>query len=70
MKFTGHRNSKTLVGHYLDDSNVNGAAAYLGLEPRHDITEDFRSASMGQNLGLLQSPLSAEDPVRADRMTG
>ncbi|KAK0611658.1 hypothetical protein B0T14DRAFT_413287, partial [Immersiella caudata] len=56
MKFTGHRNSKTLVGHYLDDiSNVGGAAAYLGLEPRRDVTEDFRSASMGWNPGLLRS---------------
>jgi len=56
MKFAGHRNSKTLVGHYLCDmSNVDGAAAFLGLEPRRDITEDFRSASMGRNPGLLHS---------------
>ena len=28
MKFAGHRNPKTLVGHYLDNmSNVDGAAA-------------------------------------------
>src|SRR5216117_3081693 len=62
MKFAGHRNPKTLVGHYLDDmSNVDGAAAYLGLEPRRDITEDFRSASMGRNPGLLHS-LAAKGP--------
>ncbi|KAK3394979.1 hypothetical protein B0H63DRAFT_368655, partial [Podospora didyma] len=56
MKFAGHRNAKTLVGYYLDDmSNGDGTAAYLGLEPRRDVTEDFRSASMGRNPGLLQS---------------
>ena len=56
MKFAGYRNSKTLIGHYLNDmSNVDGAAAYLGLEPRRDITEDFRSATMGRNPELLQS---------------
>ena len=51
MEFAGHRNSKILVGHYLDDmSNVDGAAAFLGLEPRRDSTEDFRSASTGREL--------------------
>jgi hypothetical protein len=61
MKFAGHRNSKTLVGHYLDDmSNIDGAAAFLGLEPRRDITEDFRSASMGRN-PVLRHSLPAKD---------
>jgi len=56
MKFAGHRNPKTLVGHYLDDmSNVDGAAVFLGLEPRRDLTEDFRSASMRRNPDLRQS---------------
>jgi hypothetical protein len=56
MKFAAHRNSKTLVGHYLDDmSNVDGAAAFLGLEPRRDLTEDFRSASMKRNPDLRHS---------------
>jgi hypothetical protein len=56
MKFAAHRNSKTLVGHYLDDmSNVDGAAAFLGLEPRRDLTEDFRSASMRRNPDLRHS---------------
>ena len=42
MKFAAHKNSKTLVGHYLNDmSNVDGAAVFLGLEPRWDLTEDF-----------------------------
>jgi hypothetical protein len=56
MKFAAHRNPKTLVGHYLDDmSNVDGAAAFLGLEPRRDLTEDFRSASMRRNPDLRHS---------------
>ena len=56
MKFAAHRNPKTLVGHYLDDmSNVDGAAAFLGLEQRRNITEDFRSASMKRNPKLLHS---------------
>lgn len=56
MKFAGHRSSKTLVGHYLSNiSNVDGAAAFLGLDSRRDITEDFRSASMARNPGLQHS---------------
>lgn len=56
MKFAAHRNSKTLVGHYLDDmSNVDGVAAFLGLEPRRDLTEDFRSASIRRNPDLRYS---------------
>jgi hypothetical protein len=56
MKFAAHRNSKTLIGHYLDDmSNVDGAATFLGLEPRQDLTEDFRSASMRRNPDLRHS---------------
>jgi hypothetical protein len=53
MKYAAHRNSKTLVGHYLDDiSNVDGAAVFLGLEPQQDLTEDFRSASIRRNPDL------------------
>ena len=56
MKFAAHRNPRTLVGHYLDNtSNVDGAAVFLGLEPRRDLTEDFRSASMKRNPDLPQS---------------
>ena len=36
-------------------SNLDGAAALLGLEPRKDITKDFQSASMGRNPDLLHS---------------
>ena len=50
MKFAAHRNSKTLVGHYLDDmSNVDGAAVFLGLKLRRDLTKDFRSTSIKRN---------------------
>jgi hypothetical protein len=53
IKFAGHRNSTTLVGHYLDDmSNVDGAASFLGLEQRRNVTGDFRSASMKRNPDL------------------
>jgi hypothetical protein len=42
IKFAVHRNSKTLVGYYLNNmSNVDGAAVFLGLEPQRDLTEDF-----------------------------
>ena len=61
MKFCGHRNPKSIVGHYLDDmSNVDGAAVYLGLEQRQDITQDFRSASMKRNPDLQHSLPSKE----------
>ncbi|OBT38904.1 hypothetical protein VE00_10781 [Pseudogymnoascus sp. WSF 3629] len=56
MKFAAHRNPKTLVGHYLDDmSNVDGAAAFLKLKARGDLTEDFRSASMGKTSDIQHS---------------
>ena len=62
MKFVAHRNSKTLVGHYLDDmSNVDGTAAFLGLEQRRNLAEDFRSASMERNPDLRHS-LPAKTP--------
>ncbi|KAH6667430.1 hypothetical protein B0J14DRAFT_489712 [Halenospora varia] len=69
MKFAAHRNSKTLVGHYLDDmSNVDGAAVFLGLEPRRDLTEDFRSASMKRNPDLQHSlPGKCLDELRQRR---
>jgi hypothetical protein len=56
MKFAGHRNSKTLVGNFLDDmSNVDGAAAFFGLERWRVVNEDLRSASMRRMPGLPQS---------------
>jgi hypothetical protein len=53
MKFAVYRNSKTLVSYYLDDiSNIDGIVVFLGLEPRRDLTEDFRSTSMKRNPDL------------------
>ena len=56
MKFAGHRNSKTLVGYYLSDENkVDGTAAFLKLDARGDLTEDFRSESMGKTSDIQHS---------------
>ncbi|KAH8585838.1 hypothetical protein B0O99DRAFT_529941, partial [Bisporella sp. PMI_857] len=53
MKFTAHKNSNTLVGHYLDDmSNIDGATVFLCLKPRRDLTEDFRFAFIRRNPDL------------------
>jgi hypothetical protein len=53
IKFAAHRNSKTFVGHYLDDiSNMDGVAVFFGLEPRRDLTKDFRSAFIKRNPDL------------------
>jgi hypothetical protein len=33
MKFAAYRNSKTLIGYYLDNiSNIDGTAVFLSLE--------------------------------------
>jgi hypothetical protein len=59
MKFAAHRNLKTFIGHYLDDiSNVDGAAAFIGLKPRRDLIKDFRSTSIRRNLDLRYSLLA------------
>jgi hypothetical protein len=53
IKFAAYRNLKTLVSHYSDNiSNIDGAAVFLGLEPRRDLTEDFRSTSIRRNPDL------------------
>jgi hypothetical protein len=53
IKFAGHKNSKTLVGYYLDDiSNVDSVAAFLNLELRRDLIKDFRSTSIKRDLNL------------------
>jgi hypothetical protein len=58
IKFAAHRNSKTLIGHYLDNiSNIDGVVVFLGLEPRRDLTEDFRSISIKRNPDLQHSLL-------------
>ena len=69
MKFAAYRISKTLVGHYLNDiSNVDGAAVFLGLEPRRDLIEDFRSVSIRRNPDLRYSlPAKCLDDLRRRR---
>ena len=53
MKFTVHRNLKTLVRHYLDDiSNIDSTVVFLGLKLQQDLTEDFCSMSIRRNPDL------------------
>jgi hypothetical protein len=53
MKFAAYRNSKTLVGYYLDDmSNINSTAVFLGLELQRDLIENFRFAIMKKDPDL------------------
>lgn len=55
-KFAAQRNVNTLVNHYLHAlTTVDGAACYLGLQPRNDLTEEFRTATMKRNPDLQQS---------------
>ena len=59
MKFAAYRNLKTLISYYLNDiSNVDGVVSFLGLEPRRDLIEDFRSASIRRNPDLPYSLLT------------
>ncbi|KIH86421.1 hypothetical protein SPBR_08698 [Sporothrix brasiliensis 5110] len=56
LKFAGQRNPKVLLHHYLDDmSTIDGAAIFLGTNPRKDLTQDFRSATMKRNAQLPQT---------------
>jgi len=56
MKFAAQRNIRTLQGHYLHDlTTIDGAACYLGMQPRNDLTGDFRTATMKRNPDLQQS---------------
>ena len=66
MKFAAHRNSKTLVSHYLNNiSNVDNTAVFLSLELQQDFTKDFRSTSMKKNLNLQHSiPAKYLDKLR------
>jgi len=60
LKFAGQRNPKVLLNHYLDDMcTVDGAAVFLDMKPREDLTEDFRSATMKRNAQLPQTLPSA-----------
>ncbi|KAK3935061.1 hypothetical protein QBC46DRAFT_424220 [Diplogelasinospora grovesii] len=56
-KFAAHRNDQVLASHYLHNlTTVDGTACYLGLQPRKDLTGDFRTATKRiQNSGSLPS---------------
>ncbi|KAK0743500.1 hypothetical protein B0T18DRAFT_468843, partial [Schizothecium vesticola] len=60
LKFADQQNSSVLRRNYLGTMNtVDGAATYLGMDIRHDLTEDFRSATMRWNSDLpLKLPAS------------
>lgn len=70
LKFAGQRNPKVLLNHYLDDMwTVDGAAIFLGMNPRKDLTTDFRSATMKKSAQLSQtlpSKVKAELENRKD----
>ncbi|KAF2008723.1 hypothetical protein BU24DRAFT_475285, partial [Aaosphaeria arxii CBS 175.79] len=67
MKFASHKSSNTLGRHYLDSmSNVDGAATYLDLQARHDVTKDFRSATMQRKYRLpLSLPKSKQNDLES-----
>lgn len=53
IKFARYRNSKILVGYYLDNiSNIDSTAAFLGLEQQYDLIEDFCSVSIKRDPNL------------------
>ncbi len=53
LKFADQQNSAVLRRHYLGAMNtIDDAASYLGMDVRHDLTEDFRSATMRWNTDL------------------
>ena len=66
-KLAAQKNIKTLVGHYLHAlTTIDGAACYLGLQPRNDLTEDFRTATMKRNPDLQQSmPSKLQDELES-----
>lgn len=64
LKFADQQNSAVLRRHYLGAMNIiDGAASFLDMDIRHDLTEDFRSATMRWNIDLplgLQAKEQAE----------
>ncbi len=68
-QFAAQRNLKTLVGHYLHTlTTIDGAACYLGIEPRNDLTQDFRTATMKRNPDLRQSlPSKMQEELQSRR---
>ncbi|RYP14043.1 hypothetical protein DL767_010440 [Monosporascus sp. MG133] len=69
-QFAAQRNLKTLVGHYLHSlTTIDGAACFLEMQPRNDLTQDFRTATMKRNPDLrhsLPSKMQAELESRDD----
>ncbi|KAK3936796.1 hypothetical protein QBC46DRAFT_411766 [Diplogelasinospora grovesii] len=56
LKFTGQRNPKVLLHLYLDNMcTIDGAAVFLSMNPRRDLTADFRSATMKRSAQLPQT---------------
>ncbi|KAI0467050.1 hypothetical protein F4859DRAFT_507006 [Xylaria cf. heliscus] len=67
-KFAAQRGVNTLVNHYLHTlTTIDGAAYYLGLQPRNDRTEEFRTAiTMKKNPVLQQSmPSKLQDELES-----
>jgi hypothetical protein len=66
LKFAAQKSSRVLGNHYLHDlTTVDGASCYLGMEPRRDLTEDFRTATMRRNPDIGQSlPSSMRDELQ------
>ncbi|KAK4205392.1 hypothetical protein QBC40DRAFT_161598, partial [Triangularia verruculosa] len=56
IKFVKYRNLKTFINYYLNDiSNIDGAAAFLNLEPKRNFIENFRSTFIRKILDILFS---------------
>ncbi len=56
MKFAAQRNPRVIGGHYLHDlTTIDGASSFLGMDPRRDLTEDFRTATLRRNPDVSQS---------------
>ncbi|KAB5581217.1 hypothetical protein GE09DRAFT_1021124 [Coniochaeta sp. 2T2.1] len=66
LKFAAQKNPSVLGNHYLHDlTTVDGASCYLGMKPRTDLTEDFRTATMRRNPDVGQSlPSSMRHELR------
>ncbi|KAG7284893.1 hypothetical protein NEMBOFW57_009508 [Staphylotrichum longicolle] len=66
LRFASQNNVHVLANHYLSNvSSVDGAATYLGMQPRTDLAEGFRSATMRLNPGLPQTlPAKEEEELR------
>ncbi|KAK2590414.1 hypothetical protein QQS21_011901 [Conoideocrella luteorostrata] len=53
IKFASQKSLNVLVDSYFGSiSTIDGAAMYQGLQPRKDLADDFRSATMKYNPGL------------------